>query len=222
MSELNMNIPVAQRLANVRADKKYLNSHYGIEHGFYSRGETGEHKRPVIWFTNVKKIPWRFTGYADDIIRLRHTGWFTDNFQNGTVRGIVVQLPSHNGLPIYLAGFACTDFDTVCIIRTRLYNEKEDAARAADSEAETYGETCREDEAKQSAETEIAELKSANKSLRAEIAALRAEKKKVAHCGHLLATGTIANTIREKTAEIAANKTRIEKLSDNYWVAVPA
>ncbi len=47
----------------------------------------------------------RFVGYADKIIRLDHNGWFVDNDQSETVRGVVFQLPGRNGVPLFVAGY---------------------------------------------------------------------------------------------------------------------
>lgn len=47
----------------------------------------------------------RFVGYADKLAGLDHTGWYVDNDQNETVRGVVFQLPGRNGKPLFICGY---------------------------------------------------------------------------------------------------------------------
>lgn len=97
------------------------------------------HERPEETF--------RRAGFADEILpRIRHAGWFTDDFQDGKTRGVVFTLPNGRG---FLA--ACTDpwndgpviIDASCIL-----DSKEDAAKAADDLAHRYAELCQENHAK--------------------------------------------------------------------------
>lgn len=93
------------------------------------------HERPELSF--------RKEGFADEIIRLRHTGWYCDTIQSETTRGIVFRLPSGRG---FLAG--CTDpwNDGPVILEDCVYSDRDTAARCADSIAQYYGEWCVEDD----------------------------------------------------------------------------
>jgi len=136
--------------------------------------------------------PFRFIGLAHEIVRLGHTGWYTrDNEYDETARGVVYMLP-HNR---YLAAIAdpyqsAKDGSGPCIVETNatgqpiIYDDKEEAARAADSLAERYAEAAREDDRRQcermkleDAASEAAEtLKSEREEARALLAEIRASR----------------------------------------------
>ncbi len=64
------------------------------------------------WIENPSECGLRFVGYADDLTRLNHTGWYTDESQCQTVRGIVYQLPARKGSPLFVCGYADPDNGT--------------------------------------------------------------------------------------------------------------
>lgn len=110
--------------------------------------------------------PFRFVGFADEVVRLRHTGWFGDDEGHDIYRGVVFQLPARDGNTQYLAGVewgesSRSGFDTgggwIEIGRGDVYESKEDAAHAADSMAQYAGEEAREEDARQREEEEEAE-----------------------------------------------------------------
>lgn len=90
----------------------------------------------------------RKAGFADEILpRLRHKGWYVDDYQDDTTRGVVFTLSSGRG---FLA--ACTDPHNdgpVVFDSSRVLDTKEDAAKAADDLARRYAELCQEDNAKE-------------------------------------------------------------------------
>lgn len=97
--------------------------------------------------------PFRFVGFADEVVRLRHTGWYADEHGDNLIRGVVFQIPARGGNPQYLAGCEWGEssrkgFDSgggwIEIGRGDIYESKEDAARAADSIAERAAEAERE------------------------------------------------------------------------------
>lgn len=79
---------------------------------------------------------WR---WADEVVNLRHKGWFTDEHQTDTMRGIVGILP-HNR---FLAGWSLGE-GMASEVDGRIYDTPEDAAHAADSMAERAAEAERE------------------------------------------------------------------------------
>lgn len=101
--------------------------------------------------------PFRFVGFADEVARIDHTGWFGDDEGTGfhTCRGVVYQIPARNGEPVYLAGCEWGDgtgkwFTSGggCIEyggRGDTYESKEEAASAADSLAERAAEDERDE-----------------------------------------------------------------------------
>lgn len=102
------------------------------------------------------KFPdWRNVGFADEIIRLEHTGWYCDYFYSETVRGTVLQLPARHGEPHYIPAISWTDRDGVTVWPLDSYDDKEDCARAADSYAEHAAELDREAAIEDQAEQDI-------------------------------------------------------------------
>lgn len=85
--------------------------------------------------------------WADDVCRsISHTGWFTDEFGDSeTIRGIVCRLPKSRG---FLAGWSMGE-GMASELDATVYDDEEDAARAADSMAESAAEHQREYEAEE-------------------------------------------------------------------------
>jgi len=71
-------------------------------------------------------------------------GWYVDDMQSETVSGYVLQLPARNGKPQYIPALAWTDRDGVTLYPLDVHEESLEAARAADSYAETTAESERE------------------------------------------------------------------------------
>ncbi|WP_051383439.1 hypothetical protein [Bradyrhizobium sp. WSM3983] len=59
----------------------------------------------VRWIENPRAAGLRFVGYSDKIASLRHKGWFTDEHQDETVRGVVFQLAGKDGKPQFVPGY---------------------------------------------------------------------------------------------------------------------
>jgi len=103
---------------------------------------------------------------AHKCTRLRYTGWYTNNFQDAILQGVVIPLRdpqkinTENGSHIfYLAGTKHSDWDGVTVYTGELFECESDAAYRADHYAEEDAETCREDDQKYRAEEKISELK---------------------------------------------------------------
>ena len=79
--------------------------------------------------------------YADEVARLNHQGWFTDNEGWGdTIRGIVLRLPKGRG---FLAGWTL-GAGMASSVGYEVYRDATEAAYAADSIAERAAEDERE------------------------------------------------------------------------------
>ncbi len=97
------------------------------------------------WIENASQ-GLRFTGYCDKINRfIDHTGWFTNEFQEEKLRGVVYQLPARKGKAQFIAGYTdpCND-DCARIDFNNIYDDENEAARAADRIAEKTAESERE------------------------------------------------------------------------------
>jgi hypothetical protein len=162
---------------------------------------------------------WRDLGDASDVTRLDHTGWYADNFQDGLVKGRVLQLPARNGMPRYVPGTYNTNCDGVTIYPLDIYDDATDCARAADGYAERQAEDEREYDAKERAEMERDELRERIGELRSEARALIRDIKQHKPQGKSICDALRArlHDIRRESRE--AHK-RIELLTDNYWTAV--
>lgn len=92
--------------------------------------------------------------------RIRHTGWFCDEWQDEKIRGLVFTLPRGRG---FLAGWSMGE-SMISLVERYVYESATDAARAADSMAEKAADEEREYQEKAEAERqaeEEAELESA-------------------------------------------------------------
>lgn len=149
----------------------------------------------------------RFVGYADDIAktRIKHRGWFCDEFQDRTLRGVVYRLPHRRFVP----GYYCTDdsrgsvtlaFDDVC-------DEEIDAAILADNLAESVAESEREYDAAWRAGQHFAELQKERAELQTTIDALTAQ----IDTGH----GDSSNYNAALHRAIAELESRVESLNDD-------
>lgn len=148
---LDLAIPVLKRLANWRAGEQWRN--YGWHSGM-CRGKDGADT--VICFDNLRAVKslWRFTGYADDLVRnIRHSGWYsTSQADSGEVlRGCVVQLPAKNGVLRYLAGYEDSVNDQIVVYCDQVFDEENDAARMSDEHARVWAEVCKEFDEQESA-----------------------------------------------------------------------
>lgn len=76
---------------------------------------------------------------ADEIVDLRHNGWYTDVDQEETAYGIIVRLP-HGRI---IAGYKWTANDET-VYYPKIFTEEKDAARMADEHARVFAEECRE------------------------------------------------------------------------------
>lgn len=103
----------------------------------------------------------RDAGKAHAIVPLDHTGWFADPYQDETYTGQVWQLPHQR----FIAGYTEADagYTVLCGNPITIFDNKEDAAYAADKLAERMAEEAREecerDEARQRIEDACDDLR---------------------------------------------------------------
>jgi hypothetical protein len=87
-------------------------------------------------------LRWR---YADNVIHLPHRGWFADDCQDTTIRGIVAFLPNGRG---FLAGWTMGK-SMASQWELATYDTAEEAARCADQLAEQTAENERDYQARE-------------------------------------------------------------------------
>ncbi len=168
----------------------------------------------------------REVGDAHDIISLSHTGWYCDVWRDGLIRGCVFQLPSRDGTPIYIPATYCTDWDGVTLYPLDWYDEKEDAARAANSIAERDSEESREaslqdlvEQRIQSAREEIDEARAWHTKL---VGALRATHDNATDPAIDILRAETVSGMRRARETVSDTVSRIRRYIDEPCTADPA
>jgi hypothetical protein len=108
---------------------------------------TSERNRVPVWYSHTGEH-FRNERFADECSEApdyvqNSSGYFSDSFQDSTVRGIVCRL-THDR---FIAGYYWSN-NGERVYFGDVYTDEREAARAADSHAETYAEICREDDEK--------------------------------------------------------------------------
>jgi hypothetical protein len=161
-------------------------------------GESGDTLRHV---DDTGKAGLRFVGYADELARLDHTGWFTDEEQHGKFRGAVWQLAGKGKQSRIVYGYQEWDGDSETNVGSALIctstvlladmsdgnyslgstDEVQNAATYADGLAESAADKAREyNEAYRKGST-VAETDSTFIETRRQLLPILAELRKVRH-----------------------------------------
>ena len=98
----------------------------------------GNYKTP-IWYCHTGE-QFRDERFCDDVARIGHTGWFTNTYGGEKARGIVARLPHGR----FIAGYHWASNDER-VYFPEVYDDEYEASRAADSHAESFAESARED-----------------------------------------------------------------------------
>lgn len=146
---LNLRIGAVARLQSLRAlnrnDWRKARAYgYGnASQAYCHEMNAGSNDKARVWCTFTGQY-FRTERYADEIAKIDHRGWYTDDeFQDATCRGIVASLPHGR----FLAGYEMSEtgervwFDEA-------YEDDKEAARAGDGIAERLAEQEREYQAR--------------------------------------------------------------------------
>lgn len=171
------------------------------------------------WVENASK-GLRYVGKSSEIIKLRHTGWYVDNFQDETVHGKVFQLPARNGSPQYIPAVndPCND-DAYVMDFHSVTDDKEDAARWADHMAERYAEDARIDQAKQDAEIRLEEIETEITDIYQDFRRIAKELR--ANCDAVKGIAVVRELVKEKwqaTKEHIRKLKREQKRIEDYGI----
>lgn len=191
------------------------------------------------WVEDVSKHL-RFVGYADEITSaVEHTGWFTDNFQDETVRGAVWQLPTRNHELQFVYGYVDPWNDDSAFISFEIVtqdlsdmpdlmsyygNEPKDweacrsAALYADQMAQLMAEESRENDAKFQAEQQIETLHEQAKDA---IEAFHDLKPSAREKQDSVVCTLIHKELMSMRETVSESIRRIKELKDDPWSAVP-
>lgn len=173
----------------------------------------------MAWFENPGDYL-RLTGLSHEILELKYTGWYTeDDGDNGELmRGVVYQLPSRKGKKLFMYGYADPNNDGAACLSLSLADDKEDAARWADSIAEHAAERERGYNRAWQAGRDYEDLGDRVATARRECLDLIAEAK--AACAALAdfaaIKGTIRGQITEYVHDISKWRKKRRKLLDEY------
>lgn len=168
----------------------------------------------VRWVENAS-LGLRLVGFADEIARkegrrgIDHHGWFTDDMQSETYRGIVYQLPARGGrLAQYVYGYADPNNDDCALLCFGdVQNEALEAAKQADRFAEIFADDAREYNRAWQAGQRYRELDDEIKDMRKTALAI-GEEMRAARKVKMTAITTICATLRK---EIMSLYRRIQK-----------
>lgn len=119
-----------------KSARDYRIDTYACAFALLSPGKEGD---SPIWYSHAGG---EFRGERDahDVTSLQHTGWFTDTEGSERAVGIVARLPHGR----FLAGYRWTLNDE-WVYFPEVFTDEAEAARAADSRAESFAEDARED-----------------------------------------------------------------------------
>lgn len=130
---------IQQRLAAKRAGKLY-----GFLGGF-RRVYPVHHcaNGSLLINTCYQPLGLREYKFADEVLELRHAGWYCDSYHDRTYRGQVWRLPARDGTERFIAGYMDSDGGRA-IIEPEAFDCERDAARRADHMAERDAQEERE------------------------------------------------------------------------------
>ncbi|MCW9035392.1 MAG: hypothetical protein OQJ97_14310 [Rhodospirillales bacterium] len=177
------------------------------------------------FYENAEQAGLRFVGWADESLRLRHTGWYSDNYAEETFRGAIFRLPSKRGQERFVAGYGESMSDGFVLDLSEVWNDDQfGVAREADRLAERAGEDAREYEAKESASIRIEDIADELKSIRTDILALCRSIREA--CPDIGQHKPIRSALRSALQSHLHNRKALvverERLQDNYWSVVPS
>jgi len=175
------------------------------------------------FFEDAEQAGLRFVGWADESLRLRHTGWYSDNYQDETFRGAIFRLPGKRGKERFVAGYGESMNDGFVLDLCEVWNDDLiGAAREADRLAERAGEDSREYEAKESATRRVEDIADELKSIRIDILALCHSIREA--CPDIGQHKPIRSALRKSLQALLRSRASLiaerERLQDNYWNVV--
>ncbi len=226
----------SSRLASLKAlAARY--SHYGDMRQVYRQGfrplttrhypmnASDSERAAGRFYESADQAGLRFVGWADESLRLRHRGWYSDNYAEETFRGAIFRLPGKCGKERFVAGYGESMGGGFVLDLSEVWNDDLiGAAREADRLAERAGEDAREYEAKESTKLRIEDIAEELKSIRSQILVLcRSIRKACPDIGQhkpiRSALRSALQTLLRTRASLIAER---ERLQDNYWSIVPS
>lgn len=134
-------------------------SQWGWQRGTHvSRQDDGVH----AWIEDTDAVGLRPYNAAHEIVRLGHTGWYTDDegYREEIYAGFVWRLPGKDRKERLIAGYKDPNNDGAAFVSLCIYDNGRDAAYAADKIAERHAKEAREYNRAWDAGRRYADLKS--------------------------------------------------------------
>ncbi len=225
----------ASRLASLKALAVRL-PHYGNMRQIYRQGfrpltilhypmNANDPERAARrFFEDAEQAGLRFVGWVDENLRLRHTGWYADNYQEEIYRGAIFRLPGKRGQERFVAGYGESMSDGFVLDLSEVWNDDLiGAAQEGDRLAERAAEDAREYEAKESATLRIEDIGDELKNIRTDILALCRSIREA--CPDIGQHKPIRTALRQSLQFYLQNRKSLinerERLQDSYWNIVP-
>jgi len=185
---------------------------------------SGPERATRRFYEDAEQAGLRFVGWADESLRLRHTGWYSDNYAEETFRGAIFRLPAERGCERFVAGYGESMNDGFVLDLDQVWNDDLiGAAREADRIAERASEDAREYEAKESATLRIEDIADELKSIRSEVLELCRSIREA--CPDIGQHKPIRSALRSALQALLRNRASLvaerERLQDDYWSVVP-
>lgn len=188
----------------------------------YAFGLCGAWNGSKRWVENTESFGFRFVDHCDQIARsIRHTGWFSDNYESETFRGAVWQLPSRKGATVFVYGYQDPNNDGAAFIDFDFVADKEKAAYYADHLAQKKAEESKEFCAKDAAEQDIENAREAIHDNNKEALGLIKEIKQAGNFSPAICAA-LKNQLRALMVERKKQFGVIAARQDNFWTAVPS
>lgn len=183
------------------------------------RTSRDEENAQILYVEDLDSLNWRREGDSHEIVRLNHTGWYADSYQQNLVVGCVLQLPTRKGRLQFVPATYNSEWDTATVYLNEITDDNSSAARWADQNAEKEAERSREYEARDEAALKICEAREAIHTINKEVLPALKELK-VTTLSPALCTMVRAGII-ELLCDRRSQFSTIKKLEDDFWQAVP-
>ena len=210
--------------------------YYGGLHRLYRSGfrpltmhhyaiDASDPERAKRFFQSEQDTGLRRVGWSDEHLHIRHTGWYSDNYQEETFRGVVFRLSARSGgRERFVAGYFESMSEGFVLDLSEIWEDDlTGAAREGDRLAERAAEKARDFEAKDAAALRIEEIDAELKNVRAEILELCQSIRKA--CPEIGQHKPIRSALRRALQGLLRDRNSLiserKDLEDDYRVAVP-
>lgn len=191
---------------------------------------------PFFVGEDYESIGFRFVGFVDEVSKaygsraIEHNGWYTNEFQDETLRGAVFQIPGHKGESRFVGGYL-ESMGGGYLIDPEIYSEPRgdydnprnfaaamEAARAADSMAERAAEKERDYQEAWQAGSRFASLgEEVAEARKAALAILRERRILASYPDAPAARAAICDRLAQYLESIRAARAKREELVQSIY-----